>query len=201
MYDWELPDHALKAWVRLRQASDAVERVLETSLTKQDATLAQIDVLGVLSFSNVPLTPGTIASYTFRRAHSASAQLIRMSSAGLVKRARSKDDQRVVRIKIQPKGEQLLKETRQAGLGQARKLLKSALSDEEIKHLDRLLRKVRDRALRELGTKAEPLPETVNVSGSCLGWREGKLDSNSLNDVRPRRSLCPNLRTGRKTVS
>jgi hypothetical protein len=42
MYDWELSDDALKAWVRLRQASDAVERVVEVGMAKQDATLAQI---------------------------------------------------------------------------------------------------------------------------------------------------------------
>jgi DNA-binding MarR family transcriptional regulator len=169
MYDWELSDDALKAWVRLRQASDAVDRVVETGLDKHDATLAQIDVLEVLSVSKVPLTPGAIASYTFRQQHSASAQLSRMSRAGLVKKTRSKEDQRVVRIKIRPKGEELLKETRQAGLGQARRLLKSCLSDKEIKQLDRLLRKVRDRALQQLEMKAEPLPETVNVPDSCPG--------------------------------
>jgi DNA-binding MarR family transcriptional regulator len=167
MYDWELSDDAIKAWVRLRQAYDAVERMVEVGLDKRNVTLAQVDVLGVLSISKVPLTPGAIASYTFRQPHSASAQLIRMSRAGLVKRTRSKNDWRLVRIRIQPKGEELLKETRQAGLAQARRLLKSALSDEEIKHLDRLLRKVRDRALRELGMKAEPLPETINIPDSC----------------------------------
>ena len=70
---------------------------------------------------------------------------------------------------MQPNSEGLLKETRQAGLGQARRLLKSCLSDKEIQQLDGLLRKVRDRALRELGMKAEPLPETVNVPDSCPG--------------------------------
>jgi DNA-binding MarR family transcriptional regulator len=154
--------------VRLRQA-DAVDRVVETGLDKHDATLAQIDVLGILSISTVPLTPCIIASYTFRRVHSASAQLSRMSRDGLVKKTRSKNDQRVVRIKMQPQGEELMKETRKAGLGQARRLLKSCLSDEEVKQLYRLLRKVRDRALRELGMKAEPLPETVNVHDPCPG--------------------------------
>ena len=150
MYDWELSDDALKSWVRLRQDSEAMERVLDTGLDKHDATLAQMDVLEVLSVSKVPLTPGAIASYTFRQQHGASAQLSRMSRAGLVKKTRSKKDQRVVRIRIQPKGQEALKQTRQAGLRQARRLLKSCLSDEEIRQLDGLLRKVRDRALREL---------------------------------------------------
>ena len=67
MYDWELSDDALKSWVRLRQDSEAMERVLDTGLDKHDATLAQMDVLEVLSVSKVPLTPGSIASYTFRQ--------------------------------------------------------------------------------------------------------------------------------------
>ena len=167
MYDWELTDGALKAWVRLRQASDAMEKVLETGLGKQDATLAQIDVLGILSISKGPLTPGEIASYTFRQQHSASAQLSRMWRAGLVTKSRSKKDQRVVRIKMQPKGKDLFKETRQAGFGQARELFSSCLSHEETEQLDRLLKKVRDHALQQLGAKAVPLPNTIDLPDSC----------------------------------
>jgi DNA-binding MarR family transcriptional regulator len=167
MYNWELSNDALKAWVRLRQASDAVERVLGTGLGKRDTTLAQIDVLGLISVSKEPLTPGAIASYTFRQPHSISAQVIRMSRAGLVKKTRSKNDQRVVKIKIQPKGEELLKETRQAGPGEARRLFKSCLTQKEIKQLDGLLRRVRDCALQELEMKVELLPETIDVPHSC----------------------------------
>lgn len=161
MYDWELDDDALRAWVRLRQASDAMDRVLETRLGKHDATLAQIDVLSILSASKGPLTPGEIAGYTFRQQHSASAQLSRMQRAGLVKKTRSKKDQRVVKIRMQAKGEELLNQTRGAGLGQAQGLLKSCLSAQEVKQLDALLKKVRDQALKELGIKAEPLPVTI----------------------------------------
>ena len=164
MYDWELTDDALKAWVRLRQASEAMEKVLESGLGKQNATLAQVDVLGVLSASKAPLTPGAIASYTFRQQHSTSAQLSRMWRAGLVTKTRSKKDQRVVRIKMQPKGKELLNETREAGLGQARKLLKSCLSAEEVEQLDKLLKKVRDCALQQLGVKAEPLPNSFDAA-------------------------------------
>ncbi len=32
MYDWEFADDALTAWVRLRQASEAMEKVLEQSI-------------------------------------------------------------------------------------------------------------------------------------------------------------------------
>jgi len=164
MYDWELNDDTLKTWVRLRQASEAMERVLGAGLDEHDATLAQIDVLGVLSASKVLLRPGTIGSYTFRQQHSVSAQLGRMRKAGLITKTRGKEDERAVTVKITPKGKERLEQTREAGLGQARKLLKAALSDEEIKQLDGLLKKVRDQALQRLGTKAERLPDSLDVS-------------------------------------
>ena len=164
MYDWELTDNALKTWIRLRQASEAMERVLGTGLDKHDATLTQIDVLGVLNASKVSLTPGAIGSYTFREQNSVSTQLSRMRKDGLIIKTRSTKDQRVVTVRITPKGKESLKETRQAGFGEARKLLKSALSDQELEQLDKLLKKVRDRAVERLGRKVEPLPNTFDAA-------------------------------------
>ena len=164
MYDWELSDDALKTWVRLRQAWEAVEKALGRELDRHDATIAQVDVLGVLDASKVSLTPGQLSSYTFREQHSISAQLSRMRKAGLIKKTRSAKDQRVVRINATPKGKDSLEETRQAGLGQARKLLKAALSGQELEQLDKLLKKVRDRALQQLGMEAEPLPNTFDAA-------------------------------------
>ena len=37
MYNYELTDNALKTWIRLRQASEATEKVLEKVLGKHDA--------------------------------------------------------------------------------------------------------------------------------------------------------------------
>jgi len=164
MYDWELTDDALKTWVRLRQAWEAVEKALGRELDRHDATIAQVDVLGVLDASKVSLTPGQLSSYTFREQHSISAQLSRMRRVGLITKTRSAKDERVVHVKATPKGKECLEETRQVGLGQARALLKSALSDKEIEQLDKLLKKVRDRALQQLGMKAEPLPNTLDTA-------------------------------------
>ena len=167
MYDWELKDKMLKTWVRLRQASEAVDRVLEVELDTKGTTLAQIDVLALLNVSTTALTPGDIGDFTFRQQHSASAQLSRMWRAGLLKKTRGTKDQRVVRIKIQPKGRQKLTDAGQAGFKEAHELLKSCLSDKELEQLDGLLRKVRDGALQRLGTKAELLPKTIDIPGKC----------------------------------
>jgi len=68
------------------------------------------------------------------------------------------------RVRITPKGKELLEQTRQAGLGQARELLKAALSDQELEQLDKLLKKVRDRALGQLGMEATPLPNSLDAA-------------------------------------
>ncbi len=165
MYDWELPDPVLVAWVRLRQAWEAIYKVMEVELDKRETTLAQIDVLTILSLSKAPLTPGQIASYMFREKHSASALLSRMQRAGYVKKVRSRKDQRVVKIRMQPKGEELLKQALRSGLGQTHKVLRSCLTEGETKQLDGLLKKVRDCSLKELGMRTEPFPLTTGVPG------------------------------------
>jgi DNA-binding MarR family transcriptional regulator len=165
MYDWELSDPVFNAWLRMRQAWEAMDKALEVELGKHQATLSQIDVLMILSSSRRPLSPGEIASFMFREKHSASALLTRMQRAGYVRKTRSKKDQRVVKIKMQPKGADLLKQAMPSAFGQAHKMLETSLSGEELKHLDGLMKKVRDGALRELGLKAEPLPATIDAEG------------------------------------
>jgi len=163
MYDYELNDNALKTWVRLRQASEAVEKVLSSDLDRQGSTLAQLDILAAVDASQKPLTPGHLADYLFREQHSVSAQLSRMWRAGQVKKTRSKKDQRVVKISSTPKGKERLAQTKQVGMGQGREIVASALSEQELAQFDRLAKKVRDKALERLGQKAEKLPEGFDV--------------------------------------
>jgi len=164
MYDWEVKDDGLRTWVRLRQAYEALDRLLETNLGRRGATLAQVDVLMILSASKEALTPGEIAKYTFRQQHSASAQLSRMAEAGLVSKERQVYDERVVKINIEPAGQELLKASIPVGPGEASTLLKSCLSGDEMRELDKLLKKVRDCALQQSRMQAEPLPPTIDVS-------------------------------------
>ena len=77
----------------------------------------------------------------------------RMEKASYVRKVRSRKDQRVVKIQMQPKGEKLLKKTVGAGFPHARRIMMPSLSEEEIKQLDQLLKKLRNGALQELGLK------------------------------------------------
>jgi DNA-binding MarR family transcriptional regulator len=161
VHNWETGDPYMTTWVRLRQAAEAAMRAMEIELGKRQTTLAQTDVLLILSMSKVPLSPGEISSYVFREKHSVSALLSRMQRAGYVRKVRSKKDQRVVKIQIQPKGKELLDRALPVILGYARDILVARFSDKEIKQFDKYLKGLRDVALRELGTEARPVPPTI----------------------------------------
>jgi DNA-binding MarR family transcriptional regulator len=163
----------LTAWVRLRQASDAALRATEIELGKRQTTLAQMDVLLILSMSKIPLSPGEISAYVFREKHSVSALLSRMQRAGYVKKVRSKKDQRVVKIQIQPKGKELLNQSVAVIVGYARDLLRTRFTEKEIKQFDRSMKALRDLALRELGTEAKRIPATIEWEPEPLGQWQG----------------------------
>ena len=163
MYDWDMGDPLFNAWVRLRQAWEAIAQSLEIELDMHHTTLPQIDILLILSVSKVPLTPSQIASYTFRELHSASGLLTRMEKAGYVKKVRSRKDQRVVQVTIQPRGEELLKQAVGSGFPYTSRIMRSTLSREEVEHLDELLKKLRNGIVHELGLKIEPLPGILDA--------------------------------------
>jgi len=173
VHNWETKDPYLTAWVRLRQASDAALRATEIELGKRQTTLAQMDVLLILSMSKIPLSPGEISAYVFREKHSVSALLSRMQRAGYVKKVRSKKDQRVVKIQIQPKGKELLNQSVAVIVGYARDLLRTRFTEKEIKQFDRSMKALRDLALRELGTEAKRIPATIEWEPEPLGQWQG----------------------------
>ncbi|MCX5991768.1 MAG: MarR family transcriptional regulator [Chloroflexi bacterium] len=162
----------MTTWVRLRQAAEAAMRAMEIELGKRQTTLAQTDVLLILSMSRVPMSPGEISSYVFREKHSVSALLSRMQRAGYVRKVRSKKDQRVVKIQIQPKGKELLDRALPVILGYARDILVARFSDKEIKQFDKYLKGLRDVALQELGTEARSVPPTIEWKTELVGhWK------------------------------
>ena len=175
MFNWETGDPYLTAWVRMRQASDAADRAIEIQLGKRHTTMAQVDILLVLSMSKVPLSPGQIAAFVFREKHSVSALLSRMRKAGYVKKARSKQDQRVVKVELQPKGRELLDQTVPVILGYARDVFSSRFSEKEIRQFDRYLKSLRDRSLRELRTEPKRLPPTMEWQTDLLVHWQGLL--------------------------
>ena len=164
MHNWNLTGYPyLNSWTLMSEAFEASYKAVESELERYGATLAQLNMLLVLDHCEGPLTPGQIASYVFREQHSVSAQLSRMWRSGLVKKTRSKSDQRVVRIKITPKGKELLEKVKPAGLGLAQSILESCFAEKDLKQFDQYMKKVRDSALQKLGKQAKPAPSNFRL--------------------------------------
>ena len=162
MYDWDFDDPYSDTWVMLQQTWEAISGYLQGELAELQVTWAQADILMILSASKAPLTAPQIAAYTFRSPQSVSELIGRMESAGYVKRVRGVGDQRVVKIRMMPKGDELAKRVRQGGFVYGSRLMKSSLSATEVDQLNLLLRKLRDGILREGALKTEPLPDVVD---------------------------------------
>jgi DNA-binding MarR family transcriptional regulator len=164
VHDWNLTNFPyLHTWTLMSEAFEASYKAVESELGRHDTTLAQFNMLLILDHCKTALTPGQLAAYTFREQHSVSAQLSRMRKAGLVKKTRSTKDQRVVTVKITPKGRELLDRVKPAGLGLAQDIIKSCFSENELGQFDEQLRKVRDCALQRLGREAKPVPPIFRI--------------------------------------
>ncbi|MCX5998348.1 MAG: MarR family transcriptional regulator [Chloroflexi bacterium] len=163
MYDWNFDDPFANTWVLLRQTWEAISQYLEFELSTHQVTLAQIELLMMLGASKTPLTESQIASYTFRSPQSVSELVARMESAGYLKKVRSTGDQRVVKIQMLSKGEEVVRKVRLAGFVYGSRVIKASLSADEIEVLSQVLTKLRDGILHEIALKSEPLPDVVDT--------------------------------------
>ncbi len=85
-----------------------------------------------------------------------------MEAAGYLKKVRGVGDQRVVKIRMTPRGDDLARRLREAGFVYGSRVMKSSLSPPEVDQLNLLLRKLRDGVLREIALKTEPLPDVLD---------------------------------------
>lgn len=158
MHEWNLSDQYLNTWALVAQAFEAAYRAVEARLGEHQITLSQFRILLILDVAAEPPTPGQIARYIFREAHSTSALISRMARAGYVRKTRCRDDDRKVEVRITPKGRQLLQQCRRDGIEYPVSLLSRCLSEEQLEQFNQQLRKIRDCALQDLGRQLEPPP-------------------------------------------
>lgn len=138
-----------------------MRKAVLSDVAADSLSLAQIDALMILNVSKRPLAPSEIASYLFRERHSFSGLLTRMVEAGYVSKVRDQMDRRYFRVEITPKGREVVRHLAPPMLAVAIRIVKSSLSAYEIGELDRLLKKLRDASLDELGVNIAPYPEGV----------------------------------------
>ena len=140
------PDYS--GWVELRLTRDAIHKARERELKR----LAKISVIedGVLYYVHVLGIKANLAEigrWLFRDRHSMSALITRMEKKGLLEKSGTLIRGNMVSIELTEKGIQAFDEAKKIGV--IRRIM-SALSKEEREQLSKCLRKVRDRAMKEL---------------------------------------------------
>lgn len=161
MLDWEFDDPFIEGLTLLTQTFEACKRSVVTELSRHDLTLAQFTILTTLNFSKNALTPGQLSCYVFRERHTISALLSRMEKAGYLKKARNKDDERVVEVRMTAKGRAVIREAITSISACSHELVESCFTPEEIGQWNESLRRLRDHALSNLGESVQTPPECL----------------------------------------
>jgi len=157
VYDFQFSDAALTAWVLMYQTWSAMYKAEERRFAKIGLTPEKVDVLWLCKIHPGPLTPAEIARVYFRKGQSVAGLLNRMEREGLVRRVPKRKGRPFTEIQLTPQGKELCPRGIEATTALVAKVM-SGLSAEELKQLQKLLRKLRHSALEELNIELMPAP-------------------------------------------
>lgn len=148
-------DRNYNLWLLLHQVSDIIFYAREQELQEYKIPGMQAEVLFAIKAIGDKATPAEIARWLFRRPHSVSGIIDRMTKAGLVTKSKDLERKNLIRISLTEKGE--------AAFAQALKRksinnIISALNEEQKKQLQSLLDILRTKGLKELGFNSRKIP-------------------------------------------
>jgi len=149
LYDYQLSDAALTTWLLLARTWSAMYKAEERRLAKVGFTPEQVDVLRLSRDYPIPLTPAEISRSLFRESQSVAGLLSRMEREGLVRRVPKRKGRPFTRVLLTAKGEEVGPRGIEAATSLVAKIM-SCLSAEELEQLQKLLRRLRQKALEEL---------------------------------------------------
>jgi MarR family 2-MHQ and catechol resistance regulon transcriptional repressor len=133
-------DLALSMWVKLARASATFGRLAGKDIEQHGLTHPQFGVLEMLGHLG-PLTTGDIVKRMLVTGGCVTLILDNLEKDGLVERIRSKEDRRVVTVKVTSKGESTFKSIFRKHADRVTDLA-SVLSEEEQIQLSTLLKKL-----------------------------------------------------------
>ena len=137
-----------------------ISKAVDIELANYGTGITQVQILYLIERYNKPLNPSKLSRLLETRPHSMSALLIRMEKQGLLYRARSKKDQRQLKVLITDKGEAILNKI---GLPAILERIFSHLPAEQVTQFSELAQSLYDVALEEVQGKAIVHDETRKV--------------------------------------
>ena len=149
-----LEDQDFASWVFLARTRDAIFRNRVKEFKKYNLSARQSSVLMVLNALDDSPTPAEISRWVFREPHSISDFLKRMERDGLIRRVKDLDRKNLISVKITEKGREAVHNAKK--MESIHKIM-SSLTKEEHQQLRAILRKLWDKAIRELGIEERPI--------------------------------------------
>ncbi len=153
----KMNDSDINLLIVLDQTCCLMTNAVELELKHLRITQAQVRVMSMLSRQDRPATLEELAGWCLKEFNSISTLVNRMEKNGIIKKIRKKGDLKTY-IALTEKGSILYhREVTERSI----RLIFGKLSDEEKKHLDTLLKRVRQTAREVLGLDYRPpfLPE------------------------------------------
>ena len=142
-------------WWWLVQTRRALYKVRAKELSQYDLIPEKESLMFVIQATGERATLAEISRWVLREPHTISHLVQTMEKEGLVKRVKDLDRKNLVRVTLTEKGKKAYLKTSKKG-SVYRILL--ALSEEECQQMTKCLRKLRDKALEEIGAKPPKFP-------------------------------------------
>ena len=153
MKDFPDMDEDFKLWGILGQTFDVVLKTRQKELYRYDLSAVEAGTLWAIQTIGEKATPTKITRWLLREPHTVTELLNRMVKKGLVTKTNDLERRNMIRISVTEKGRQAY------GQSTKRKSIHkvmSSLSEEERQQLMASLRKLRDRAFKELRIEYKP---------------------------------------------
>jgi DNA-binding MarR family transcriptional regulator len=128
---------------RINRLSQTIDQSLKSVFNEHGLDAWEYDVLAALRRNGPPfeLTAGEILAAVMITSGAVTNRIDRLEQRGFVRRTRSSDDKRVVRVRLTPTGRAITDRTLPAHLRNEAALI-AGLSSEDTRQLERLLRKL-----------------------------------------------------------
>ncbi len=140
-----------EAFLLLHNMQGLLTRLEETTYsTRAGISFQQYLILITIEASEPPVNQTTVAKAIQRNLNSISMIIDRMEKLGLVTRERSKDDRRETHLTLTAQGRKKLAKAIEVGADLGERL-GSALTDQELQESMRLMTKLRNQVLKEMG--------------------------------------------------
>jgi DNA-binding MarR family transcriptional regulator len=135
----------MKTWLLIHQSHNLMDRSENVVFAKLGLTTRKHSVLLAIDNLPDPVTVTDVATWLDRNSNGVSMLVDRMVKDGLISRIRDMPDRRSVRLRITPRGEKIIKESRRL-TWQLFQTLFFEITEEELQKMAGLLEKVRRRA-------------------------------------------------------